>query len=217
MNMNVGENLTGNSDDSGKWDVLRDKENLLHEYYDQAVDEIREEYEDKTPFEKKVMLDIVLYGDSEKRMTEEDYWKYRFPGPSKDRIKSEFLYDFNFGMNCGGFALEVFSCLFLKSKNIEDATQNVLEQFPFVRVLDDGGLREGEYPVMYRCNEHGGHHFVKMEGDKIIEKDGSGSIRDFVEWPDSLKDAPEVTFAVNRDHEIEPRDENGERIYSYFI
>ena len=203
--------------DAGKWDVLSEKENPISEYYNQAAEEIKTEYDNRTPFERKIMLDVVLNGDAEKRMMEEDYWKYRFPGPSKERIKSEFEYDFDFGMNCGGFALEVFACLFLKSKNIEDATKNVVEQFPFVRVLDENGLREGEYPVIYRCNGNGGHHFVKVEGGKIIEKNGSGPVRDFAEWPDVLKDAPEVTLAVNRRHEILPRDENGERIYTYMI
>lgn len=210
--------LSGEDNTADKWGILSEKESLISEYYNQAVEEIETEYEGKTPFEQKVMLGIVINSDTEKRMLEEDYWKFRFPGPSKERIKSEFEYDFDFGMNCGGFALEVFACLFLQSKNIEEATKNVIGQFPFVRVLDGEGLREGEYPVVYRCNGNGGHHFVKVEGDTIIEKNGSGSVREFVEWPDSLKDAPEVTFAVKRDgHDIEPRDENGERIYSYWI
>ena len=120
-------------------------------------------------------------------------------------------------MNCGGFALEVFACLFPELHDIEEATKNIMKQFPFVRVLGEEGLRENEYPVIYRCNGNGGHHFVKIEGNKIIEKDGSKPVREFVEWPDSLKDVPEVVLAVNREHEIEPRDENGERIYSYWI
>ena len=214
----MSEKLKNETDSNlNRWDVLREKEDSISEYYDQAVEEIKEEYKDKTPFEKKVMLDIVLDGENEKRMKEEDYWDFRFPGPSKERIKKEFEYDFDFGMNCGGFALEVFACLFLKSNNIEDAAENVMEQFPFVRIMDEEGLRENEYRVVYRCNGNGGHHFVKIENGKMIEKDGSGPVRYFEKWPDVLKEAPEISFAVSREHEILPKDENGERIYSYLI
>lgn len=213
----MSEKLTSNNSGHNEWETLIGYEGTLSEYYNQAVKEIKEEYENKTPFEKKVMLDIVLDDDGEKRMIKDEFWRHRFPGPSKERMKKEFEYDFDFGMNCGGFALEIFACLFLQSKNIEQATQNVLKQFPFTRILGDDGLRENEYLVVYRCNENGGHHFVKVEGDKIIEKDGSGPVRDFIEWPDVLKDAPEVVLAVNREHEILPQDEHGERVYSYFI
>ena len=209
--------LSGEGYAPNKWEIMSEKENLIAEYYDQAVAEIQDEYKDKTPFEKKVMLDLIVNDEAKKRIQNESYWKNRFLGPSKERIKSEFEYDFDFGMNCGGFALEVFACLFPELHDIEEATKNIMKQFPFVRVLGEEGLRENEYPVIYRCNGNGGHHFVKIEGNKIIEKDGSKPVREFVEWPDSLKDVPEVVLAVNREHEIEPRDENGERIYSYWI
>ena len=203
---------------SEKWDDASSEKSLISECYDEAVREIEEEYRDKTPFEKKVMFDLVINDDSKRRMEDEDFWEHRFLGPTKEGVKNEFEYDFDFGMNCGGFALEMFACLFLKSNNIKEATANILEQFPFVRVLDEQGLRDNEYRVIYRCNEKGGHHFVKVgKDDIIIEKDGSGPVREFTEWPESLKDAPEIEFAVNRDHEIEPRDKDGERIYSFLI
>ena len=203
---------------SEEWDDVSGEKSLIYECYDEAVREIEEEYENKTPFEKKVMFELVINDDSKRRMEDEDFWHYRFLGPTKEGVKNELKYDFDFGMNCGGFALEMFACLFLKSNNIEEATANILEQFPFVRVLGEEGLHEDEYRVIYRCNENGGHHFVKVgKNDIIIEKDGSGPVREFTEWPESLKDAPEIEFAVNRDHDIEPRDKDGERIYSFLI
>ncbi len=212
-----GESL-GRNVNSNEWDDLGGEKSLIAECYAEAVQEIEEEYKDKTSFEKKVMFDLVINDDSRRRMEDEDFWHHRFLGPTKEGVKNEFEYDFDFGMNWGGFALEVFACLFLKSKNIEEATANILDQFPFVRVLDEKGLHEDEYRVIYRCNEKGGHHFVKVEeNDIIIEKDGSGPVREFTEWPESLKEAPEVEFAVNENHDIEPKDENGERIYSFLI
>lgn len=212
-----GESL-GKNVNSSEWDDLESEKSLIVECYEEAVQEIEEEYKDKTPFEKKVMFDLVINDDSKRRMEDEDYWHHRFLGPTKEGVKNEFKYDFDFGMNCGGFALEVFACLFLKSNNIEEATASILDQFPFVRILDEEGLREDEYRVIYRCNENGGHHFVKVEKDDIIiEKDGSGPVREFTEWSESLRNAPEIEFAVNRNHNIEPRDENGDRVYSFLI
>jgi len=213
----MSEKLSSNLDfeDIGK---EKFEKNLIAECYDAAVREIEEEYRDKTLFEKRVMFDLVMNDKTKEYMEDEDFWEHRLLGPTKEGVKKELEYDFDFGMNCGGFALEVFACLFLKSDSIEEATANVLEQFPFVRVLDEEGLRDDEHRVIYRCNNHGGHHFVKVEEDgTIIEKDGSGPVKEFTEWPEALRDAPEIEFAVNREHEIEPRDEDGNRIYSFMI
>lgn len=201
------------------WDIVRDHESLTRKYYEQAVSEIEAEYADKTGFEKKVMFELVLNDENKARYMDEkryiDPWGISL---SKERIKHDILYDFDFGMNCGGFALEMFVCLFPGSDSIEDATKNILQLFPFVRKYEGGDLSGEEYLVLFRYAEGGkGHHFVKLDDGVALEKDGCGPVKEFSGWADSLEDAPEVAFAVNRLHTIVPYDDEGKRVYSYLI
>ncbi len=79
-----------------------------------------------------------------------------------------------------------------------------------MRLQDKSTLSPDEYRVLYRHQEGGFlHHFVKEENGKLIEKDGSGPVRPFEEWPDSLKNAPEAVLVVDRNHDIELFDKNG--------
>ena len=187
--------------------------------YDSAVAETLAEYENKTPFEQKVMRDIVI----NERITKECIsFEERLLGRnrtfSSERIKEEFEYDFNFNMNCGGFALEIFCCLFTYTKSLDGAVKKILETFPFVRLEDNETLAPDEYRVFYRHQEEGfSHHFVKEENGKLLEKDGSSPVQDFKEWPDSLKDAPEAVFIVNKNHDIQMVDEDGFRQWSISI
>ena len=172
--------------------------------YELAVQEIKEEYKDKTPFEQKVMFEHVL--DDDTKQAALGWWK---TGPvSVEKIKKDLEHYFNEGMNCGGFALELFACIFPYSDSIEEATNNILQRFPFVRMLDEDGLKDGEYLVYYRNDGKGGHHFVKEENGKKMEKYSAGPIREFNGW-NSFEDCPEVKFAVSRDHETMLKGEDG--------
>lgn len=200
-----------------QFEIVNEGEELASKYYEQVAEEMTRDYEKKSLFEQKIMRIVVDEG--RERLSEEEHYQNPWnTGPTKERIKQELEYDFDFGMNCGGFALEVFSCIFSSSDNIEDATNNILKQFSFVKEKNDEEPGENEYVALYR-HETGGlaHHFVKIDEEGAVEKDGSGPIREFEKWPESLKDAPEVAFIVNRRHDIEPRDDEGQRIYSYFV
>ena len=187
--------------------------------YDSAVVEILAEYKNKTPFEQKVMQDIII----DKRITknfisEEEKRLGSNKILSSEKIKECFERDFNFGMNCGGFALEIFGCLFTYTKSLDDAVKLILETFPFVRLQDNDVLDSNEYRVLYRHQEGGfSHHFVKEENGKLMEKDGSDPVRYFEEWPDNLKDAPEATLIVDRNHDIQMVDEDGFLKWSFKI
>jgi len=181
--------------------------------FDSAVAEILSEYEKKTPFEQKVMREIIIGNmvsrDSVAR-TERMSHSHK-PVSVKD-MKERFEHYFNNSLNCGGFALEVYGCFFTHTKSAEEAVKRVLETAPFARLRQDNDDVPGpdEYRVLYRHQEGGfSHHFVKEENGKLIEKDGSGPVKDFVEWPENLKDAPEVEFIVNRNHDIQQYDEDG--------
>ena len=187
--------------------------------YDSAVAEILAEYEDKTPFEQKVMRDIVISERITKDyISEEEKRLGSNRVISSEKIRELFEHDFNFGMNCGGFALEIFGCLFTYTKSLDDAVELILETFPFVRLDDDEDLAPNEYRVLYRHQEGGfSHHFVKEENGKLIEKTDSSPIQDFKEWPDILKDAPEAVLIVDKNHDIQMVDEDGFPKWSFKI
>ena len=141
-----------------------------------------------------------------------------FDAEMKEIIAEEGGDYFNSLVNCGGFALEIFACVFSGSRNIDEAVKNIIETFPFVRVDDGTELEENEYRVLYRHTEGGlGHHFIKEVDGQFLEKDGREPVRKFEKWGIQLEDAPEVKLVVNKNHEFKPRDEEGELIYSYII
>lgn len=198
---------------------IESKETEQLDKYDSAVAETLAEYENKTPFEQRVMKDIVISERITKKYISEEE-KRLGPGRviSSERIKEQFEHDLNFGMNCGGFALEIFGCLFTYTESLDDAVKSILETFPFVRLQDNDNLASNEYRVLYRHEEGGcAHHFVKEENGKLIEKIDSTPVQDFKEWPDSLKNAPEVILIVNRDHNIQMVDEDGFKKGSFRI
>jgi hypothetical protein len=177
--------------------------------YDSAVAETLAEYEDKTSFEKKVMTDIVIKERATRDCILQEERRLN-RALSIEEIKKTFEHDFNDNMNCGGFALELFSCFFTHTESLEESVKLLLEECPFVRLQDGNALSEDEYRVFYRHQEGGlAHHFIKEENGKLIEKNGNGPVRDFEEWPDALKGAPEVTLIVNRNHDIRMVDEDG--------
>lgn len=109
---------------------------------------------------------------------------------------------FNQRINCGGYALEIDSCIFLHGISFERAVSSLLEQMPFIRLLGNTNLLEDEYIVKYRSAEDGlGHHFVKIKDGIVTEKGAVSEIREFEEWVDVLKDRPEATFAVKKNHD----------------
>ncbi|MBO4813309.1 hypothetical protein J5491_04150 [Candidatus Saccharibacteria bacterium] len=188
--------------------------------YDIAVADVMADYADKTAFEQDVMRDIIINERITKDFIENEEKRLSNHNKilSSEKIKEYFEHDFNNGMNCGGFALGIFGCIFTHTKSLEEATKLLLEKFPFVRLQDDEEIGPDEYRVLYRHQEGGfSHHFVKEEGGKLIEKDGSGPVKDFEEWPDNLKDAPEVTLIVNRNHNIEQYDEDGHKTWTFGI
>lgn len=110
---------------------------------------------------------------------------------------------FNDRINCGGFALELDTCIFNYSNDFEKAVSALLKKVPFIRLLGDKKLEEDEYLVIWKVHEGGGHHFVKVQEDgTVIEKDGSDPIKMFSGWSPSLDGCPEAVFAVKKEHEM---------------
>ena len=123
---------------------------------------------------------------------------------------------FNMRINCAGYALKLDTCVFGTShsqkSNEEVLEQNVtelLETFPFIRLLGDSELKEDEYLVEYRANSKTGHHFVRIEDGIIRDKNESNSPRIIKDpsneeeiWGRHLKDSPSAIFAVNNNHDI---------------
>lgn len=112
-------------------------------------------------------------------------------------------HDFNSEINCGGYALEIDTCIFPgKGNNLEKNVSSILDLFPFVRLLGDTELKEDEYLVLYRCSN--GHHFIKRKDDgTFVEKNECEPPRKFEGWSSSFADSPEVAFAVKKEHDIE--------------
>ena len=135
------------------------------------------------------------------------------PMPSREEISEEFAkclddksrYWFNQDINCGGYALKVDQCVFpTYQENLGQTVSSILEKFPFVRLLGDQGLSDDEYLVIYRATPGKcvGHHFVRVDSDGIVrEKHENGEPMTFESW-ENLEDAPEVLFAVKKDHKM---------------
>lgn len=144
----------------------------------------------------------------------------------KQEVQKNVEFFFNRGMNCGGYALRVNTCIFGGAYKKRDAMEcldrnvtSLLEKFPFIRLLGDTDLGDDEYIVIYRTNSDGGHHFVRIDSDGIIrDKNECYSprvIEDLTDekkvWGRYLKDCPSAIFAVNVNHDI-----HSER-YSYVL
>ena len=124
----------------------------------------------------------------------------------EEAIDKSATYFFNQQINCGGYALKIDQCVYPTYQgNIEVSVSSILEKFPFVRILGNTKLEKDEYLVIYRAPEgkNTGHHFIRVDTDGTVrEKDGNGEPRIFCGWPDNLKDANEVLFAVKKQHKM---------------
>ena len=100
--------------------------------------------------------------------------------------------------NCGGFALQIPTCIFSNTKlTFEEDVIRILELFPFVRLLGDSQLQDDEYIVEYRAGKRG-HHFIRVDENGIAtEKHESGLPQLFSGWG-NLKNDEEAVFAVKK-------------------
>ena len=129
------------------------------------------------------------------------------------RIEEEANSWFNDRINCGGYALELDTCIYNYSYDFEKAVSELLEKVTFIRLLGDKKLADDEYLVIWKVNQGGGHHFVKVQEDgTIIEKDGSDPITMFSGWSPSLEGCPEAVFAVKKEHDMHFEDKDFESI-----
>ena len=121
----------------------------------------------------------------------------------KERIEKQTELWFNDRINCGGYALELDTCVFNHSNDFEKAVSELLKKVPFIRLLGDKKLADDEYLVIWKVHEGGGHHFIKVQEDgTVIEKDGCDPIKMFSGWSQSLEGCPEVVFAVKKEHNM---------------
>ena len=203
-----------NSENSGEVKSIDVRGEMVEKMFDRAVDEVKEKYKEKTVFEQKLMNELIIpriVDNLAKRGWTNDFF---FQLPSVEFFEKEF----NMEINCGGFALEVATAIFPESGNPEDAVETILKTFPFVRMYDWGEeLAEDEYIVLYRhLRGEAGHHFVKYEDGKFMDKCGSEPVREFSDWPDCYIGEPQVMFAVNRNHDMLLAD-GEKRIWSIFV
>lgn len=72
--------------------------------------------------------------------------------------------------------MELAAAIFSESDNLENAVDNILKTFPFVRIYDWGeGLDKDEYLVLYRhMRGEKGHYFVKYEDGKLDRASSNG-------------------------------------------
>ena len=135
----------------------------------------------------------------------------------KEKILSYINELYNSRINCGGYALELDTCLFgtyYKGQNADEHldrnVSNILELFPFVRLLGNTELQEDEYLVEYRADENGSHHFIKIDSSgNISDKNETNPPRDLnshfnnenMVWG-NLANAPHAIFAVKSEHDF---------------
>lgn len=109
--------------------------------------------------------------------------------------------DFNYRINCGGYALRIDDCVFpFGHKDFGKAVSTILERYPFTRLLSDRPLEPDEYLVIYRANDDGsGHHFIRVnDDDSVTEKNAICPIQTFEKWDeDSMHH--EAVFAVKKE------------------
>lgn len=116
--------------------------------------------------------------------------------------KADYL--FNYKINCGGYALEIDTCIFpFSCKDFSQSVSTILDKFPFVRLLGDKKLKDDEYLVIYRSNsKNTGHHFIKIEDDGTVkEKNGPEAPKEFNGW-ENLENCEEAIFAVKKEHKM---------------
>lgn len=125
---------------------------------------------------------------------------------------------FNQRVNCGGYALELDGCVFpAYNGNFDEVISGVLEHMPFVRLLGDSTLLDDEYLVVYRANQNGAHHFIKIQDGLVTEKNECNKIQQFSGWPKALQHSPQAVFAVKKEHDIEIKNQEGESKLSLML
>ena len=55
-------------------------------------------------------------------------------------------------INCGGYALEVYGRIIPRRNYFDKSVSNLLDFFPFIRLLGNTELLDDEYIVKYRKN-----------------------------------------------------------------
>lgn len=197
-------------------------EERAREVFERVAEEIRDEYEEKSSFEQRVMFELIMptvderYSPGARHV--KDLWDFKIE-VSDDLVRDEINRAFNMETNCGGYALEVACPIFSDTFSLEEAKDNILKVFPFVREYDWRKLAPDEYLVLYRHEEGGcGHHFVKYSDGEFTDKCGCEPIKKFEGWPESYADwSKEDIFVVSRNHDMIVRDENGKRVWSVIV
>ena len=139
----------------------------------------------------------------------------------EEKIEKAAERDFNFRINCGGYALKIDRCVFPGGKmNFSESVTRILEEFPFTRLLGDTKLGDDEYLVIYRANNEriAGHHFIRVDDDGVVrEKDAAGPVRIFEFWAENLnsEDTGEAIFAVKKEHQMFDVEEFGKNVKIY--
>lgn len=110
--------------------------------------------------------------------------------------------EFNIEINCGGYALRIDRCIFGSGYELDGGVSFLLENFPFVRLLGDGKLKEDEYMVIYKANGHG-HHFIRVDDDGVVrEKSSADAPKIFEGWDEDIFGEEMAVFAVKKDHQM---------------
>lgn len=137
------------------------------------------------------------------RKTYEDHCKMLKDMKVKPDSFEEFIENvFRQRINCGGYAFEMDTCIFLQGLSFEEALSSLLEQIPYIRLLGNTELLEDEYIVKYRTAENGiGHHFIKIKDGLVTEKNEASEVKKFDGWVEVLQNRPEAVFAVKKEHD----------------
>ena len=117
------------------------------------------------------------------------------------KYAKEIVAIYNSSVNCGGYALGFYGCIFSShNMELEKAVNQLLSHFgDFIRVVSEKNeIHSDEYIVYYRCGE--GHHFVKEQNGILTHKDACGEIEPFDGNWGNLSNCHLVIFAVKKEH-----------------
>jgi hypothetical protein len=82
---------------------------------------------------------------------------------SQERLAESIDQSYNLYINCGGYALEIFGCVFGgMQKDTERVVLTLLDEYKFIRLLGDSKIQSDEYMVIFKK----GHHFIKVNDDR---------------------------------------------------
>lgn len=173
--------------------ILLEKTNILDL---KSVEELGEEVSGNRFGERYLHIKSLISGELFEKSKDE------FLKMVSDKVEE----NFNFSINCGGYALEVDTCIFPlenDGNNFERSVSSILELFPFVRLVEDREVGEDEYLVLFRASKNG-HHFIKQVDDgTFVEKEGGNPPKKFEGWSETFEDSPVAVFAVKKEHDME--------------